>query len=81
MTKQEFNTVFSIAKDNSIKLLNEDIDIFKGLYEKNFRPVTVAPRQIAAFIRWQAGYIGGGWDNEELDKIRDFGRKRIIILE
>lgn len=78
MTTQEFKSAFALA-NGPAELLGEDLAPFDGFGLPEFQPVTVTIRQVARLIRWQAQYIGGGWDSTALDEIRSCGRRRFVI--
>ena len=82
MTKNEFNRAFEIAQNNNISLLDIDNSILYGCALPEFKyPVHCTIIQLAALIRWQAQYIFGGWDSEELDFIAFIAKKKFILVD
>lgn len=79
MNKAEFTDALRIAKDATIDLTDEEIGLMDGYGLPDFKPVSVSTRQVARMVRWQAQYIFGGWDAEEINSIRQLGRKRFEI--
>ena len=79
MNVAEFKDALRIAKDADIDLSDEELGVMNGYGLPDFKPVSVSTRQVARMIRWQAQYIGGGWDAEEINSIRQLGRKRFEI--
>ena len=83
MTKTELSNAVELATSD-VDLGNEtlQIDIFDGFGLPDFKPVTVTTRQLAALIRWQAEYLGGGsgLDAAALNEIATIGRKRFLVV-
>ena len=78
MTTNEFKAAFAIAQSNE-SLENADYENLYGFGLPDFKPTTTTLRAVAKMMRWQAARFDGGWDNEALNEIREFGRKRFII--
>lgn len=87
MNTAEFKAAFAIADNPNITLYpNEDISIFDGYGLPSFQPIVATLRQVAALMRWQAGYIfsrenGSKWNSEELTAIRRLLRHKVTIAE
>jgi hypothetical protein len=79
MNKAEMTQALAIAKSDA-DLMNEDIAIFDGYGLPDFTPVHVTVRQVARIIRWQAQYMNGEWDADEINSIANLGRKRFMII-
>lgn len=79
MNKVEFTDALRIAKDSTIDLIDEELGLMNGYGLPNFEPVSVSTRQVARMIRWQALYLNGGWDVEEINSVRQLGRNRFEI--
>lgn len=80
MTAKEFKTAFSIA-DSESDLSHEDTTRFMGFGLQDFAPVCCTLRQIASLIRWQALTFAGTWEMDALDEIREYGRRKFIVLD
>lgn len=80
MNKAEMTQALTIAKNADIDLTNEDISLFDGYGLNGFVPIHVTVKQVARVIRWQAQYMNGTWDAEEINMITNYGRKRFIII-
>ena len=79
MNKAEMTQALAIAK-SKIDLQDQEISIFDGYGLSDFVPVHVTILQVARLIRWQAQYMNGGWDADEINMIANKGRKRFIII-
>jgi inorganic pyrophosphatase/exopolyphosphatase len=80
MNTQEFKAAFAIAK-SSQDLSHVDTSHLFGYALKDFQPTATTLEAVAAIMRWQALYFNGNWNQEELDEIRQIGRKRFIISD
>lgn len=80
MTSKQFKQAFQIANNNDIELMG-DLSQFNGYALSDFKPVHATINQVAWLIRWQAQYLSGGWDMEELERIAKVGRTKFIILD
>lgn len=69
MTRAELAECRRIAQDSSIDLSGEDDSALHGCGLPEFEPVTVSPRTVAKFLRWQCCTLSGGWDSSEYDDI------------
>ena len=78
MTLAEFRQAFKLAQSDE-EITENYQEVFDGYGLRDFQPVTVTIRQVARLMRWQAQYLSGGWDNEELNTIREVGRKKFLI--
>ena len=79
MTKAEFNRAFAIAQSDA-DLSNVDDEHLFGFGLPDFKKVVTTLRAVAKTIRWQAGQFNGEWNNEALQEIREFGRKRFEVI-
>lgn len=79
MTKSEFTRAVEIATSDR-DLGGIDTTILHGCGLPGFRPVAVALDTVAAVIRWQCCYLGGGLDAEELASCRRIFRHRVEIV-
>ena len=79
MNKIEFIDAMRIAKDSTIDLQNDDMDIMYGCGLPDFQPVSVSTRQVARLIRWQAQCFDGTWDSEAVNEVRQIGRRMFEI--
>lgn len=81
MTLAEFNAAFLIANNPRIPLYPEpDTSTFCGFGLPDFEPTLCTIHQVAALLRWQGQYLGGGWDWEAVCEVWHFGRYRFIII-
>lgn len=79
MTKQEFKRAFEVAKSGD-DLDHVDYSALDGCGLPDFQPVHTTIDAVARLIRWQARYMNGGWDSQELDNVAQIARKRFIII-
>lgn len=79
MNKAELKQALAIAK-SKIDLQDQDISIFDGYGLSDFKVVHVTVLQVARLIRWQAQYMNGSWDAEEINSIANRGRKYFQII-
>lgn len=79
MTTQEFKEAFKIAESKE-DLSQHDIGVFDGFGLQEFETVTVHVKQVARLIRYQAQYMNGGWDADALNEVREFGRRKFIVV-
>ena len=81
MTHTEFKQAADIAMNHpEIDLSQEEIAHFDGFSLPGFEPVICTSFQLARLIRWQCGYIGGGFDAGELNQIRRLGKRLFQII-
>jgi hypothetical protein len=80
MTTKEFKAAFALAESQEVLPVGfADLGAFDGFALKEFQPVTVTLAHVAALIRYQAGYMSGGFDAEALAEVRECGRRRFVI--
>lgn len=79
MTKKEFKQAFSVAQSNE-DLSSEPLEHFYGFGLKDFKPVCATIRQVARLMRYQAQYMDGTWDMNELTAIQEYGRRKFQII-
>ena len=80
MTAEQFRNAIVLAKaDVTIDPIIHHLDDFLGYGLEGFEPITVTLEQVARCIIYQAGYMGGGWDEEEIENIKYFSRRKFII--
>jgi len=80
MNAIEFKKAFAIAKSGK-SLAHINIDCMFGFGLKDFQPVTCTLEQIAYLMKWQALQFNGVWLSEELEIIRQAGKKKFIIID
>lgn len=81
MNKREFSESLAIAKDSSVDLQKDDMDIFSGFGLPDFPvEVFVTIRQIARLIRWQCFCFDGSIDSYELNEIGRIGRRKFQVI-
>jgi len=80
MTKEQVSKAYEIA-NNGQEIGFDGIEIFDGYGLPDFKPVHATILQVAKLMKWQAQYISGQWDSEELNEICKLGRKRFIIID
>lgn len=81
MTLQQFRQSWKLAKDNQVDLSTEEQGHLFGFGLPEFKPVACTIRQVARLIRWQGGMFNGGWDMNMVDEVRQYGRKKFLIIE
>lgn len=82
MTAEQFRHAVIIAKaDVQIDSKAHSLEPFDGYGLPDFEPITVTIEQVARCILYQCAYMFGGWDEEELENVRYFAKKRFIISE
>ena len=88
MNTVQFNQAFELAKAK-VELpeyrpadfgLDVDYGLFDGYAYPDFDPVTCTIKQVAALMRWQARYLNGNWDMEEINDIREVGRAKFMVV-
>ena len=81
MTAEQFRHAFVIAKaDVEIDTEKHTLRPFDGYGLEGFEPITVTLEQVARCIRYQCAYMfGGGWDEEELESLKYYGKRKFII--
>jgi len=80
MNTPEYKAAFTLAR-SSADLSKVTTDHLFGYGLKDFEPTATTLEAVAAVMRWQALRFNGSWDNEELDSIRQLGKKRFIIID
>lgn len=79
MNAAQFKQAFSLA-DSDVDLTGVDDSHLFGYGLRDFKPVFTTIEAVAKIIRWQAHYLNGKWDQNELNEIARLGRKRFLIL-
>ncbi len=79
MNAAQFKQAFSLADSDTCLSLVDDTHLF-GYGLPDFKPVFTTIEAVAKIIRWQARYLNGKWDQNELNEIARLGRKRFLIL-
>ena len=79
MNAAEYKRAFDVAKSD-VDLSHVDDTILDGYGLPGFGPVVATVEQVAKTMRWQARYLNGGWDGEQLTEIREFFRKRVTVV-
>ena len=80
MTKQEFAKAVELAKSDKKLCDEEALDVFLGCGYKDFVPVYVTLELVGKFIRWQAQYMNGEWDANELNQLARVARQKFLII-
>lgn len=82
MTRNQFATCVSLARDYSRDLSSVDDSAVFGCGLPNFKPVFVTVDQVAKFVRWQCGYIygGSGFDPVALAECADIARSKFTLV-
>ena len=78
MNKSEMKKALSIAKSD--KDLQDFPNCMIGCALPDFTPCNVTLEAVASLIRYQASYMVGGWDLDEINNIAKIGQKRFIIV-
>ena len=82
MTVPQLKAALIIAKaDVKIDEHVHSLIPFDGFGLSDFKPVEVTIEQVARLIRYQAAYMNGDWDEQAIEEIKFFGKKRFIITE
>jgi hypothetical protein len=79
MTAKEFKRAFDLAKSNA-DLSDVDDSVLHGCALPGFEPVTASIEAVAAFIRWQARYLNGRWNDAELTDLQNIFRRKVTML-
>ena len=79
MNTVQFNKAFELAKAK-VELLDVDFGRFDGFALQEFEPVICTIKQVAALMRYQAKYLNGNWDMEEISDIREIGRTKFMVV-
>ena len=81
MKKVQMAEAVGIAKsDEELSGAHSGLAIFDGFGLPGFGTVFVTTKQVAILIRYQAHYFNGGWDEDAIREIWEFGRKRFMIV-
>ena len=81
MTRNQFATAVSLARDFSRDLSAVDDSPLFGCGLPGFKPVFVTTEQVAKFVRWQCAYINGnGFDGKALAECADIARARFTLV-
>lgn len=80
MNKQEFSRALEAAKSDEC-FLDVDDSLLFGCGLVDFEPVHCSTKQVAKLIRYQAQYLNGNWDWNEINDLARIARKKFIILE
>lgn len=87
MNADQFRRAFAIADKRDatgrceIDLSNEDDSQFDGCALPGFQPIVATVRQVAKLMRYQAMYLNGRWDMEELNELQRLLRHKVTILD
>lgn len=79
MSGAQFRAAVELAKSGE-SLPVDDGETFWGFALPDFAPVWVTIAQLASLIRWEALQFNGEFDNEALQTIQKYGRKRFQII-
>lgn len=79
MNVNEFKKAFALANSND-DLANFP-DCMIGCALPDFIPCHVTIADVASLIRYQAGYIFGGWKMSEIVAIAKLSKKAFIIVD
>jgi hypothetical protein len=82
MTRNQFATCVSLARDYSRDLSTVDDSAIFGCGLPGFKPIFVTREQVAKFVRWQCSYIYGasGFDGESLAECADIARAKFTLV-
>ena len=78
MTSKEFKQAFKLAASDE-DLSAADIDCFFGFGLGDFKRMSCTLSQVARLIRWQAQYLGGGWDADALTEMKAMKHKFDVL--
>ncbi len=79
MNAAEYKRAFEVA-NSDIDLSDVDDTILDGYGLPGFGPVVATVKQVAKVMRWQARYLNGEWDGEQLTEIKELFRKRVTVV-
>lgn len=65
--------------DVSIDADKHPIEPMYGCGLEDFEPVEVTLEQVARHIRWQASYMDGTWDWNEIDNIKHIAKNKFLL--
>lgn len=80
MTIHEFRAAVELVDTGDDRVNFDNIHIFDGFAMDDFGKVTCTIIDVAGLLVWQARTFAGTWDCEAMDVVRQFGRKRFIIV-
>lgn len=78
---EDFNKALAIAQaDVKIDPVMHPIDPMFGCGCSDFEPIEITLEQMARHIRWQAAFMDGTWDYDEINSCKVIA-KRVFLLE
>lgn len=82
MTRNQFASAVTLARDYSRDFSTVDDSPLYGCGLPDFKPVFVTVEQVAKFVRWQCAYIYGasGFDSEALAECADIARTKFTLV-
>ena len=80
MNKNEFSLALAMAQDRNIDLSNVDDTHLDGCGLPTFDKVATSIKAVAKLIRWQAQYLNGSWDMDEINNLRNISRRKFEIV-
>jgi len=83
MNKVEMSKALEIAQSNrqfTETQLNESYKLFDGYGLINFESVFCTIESVAILIRYQAQYLNGDFDFDEINSIAKIGKHKFIII-
>lgn len=76
----DFEKALIIAKaDVTIDETAHSTDHLFGCGLSDFEPVEVSIESVARFIRWQAAYMDGTWDEEEIENCKYIAKRKFLL--
>ena len=79
MTREQFSATLAIARSDK-DLSAFDDEILHGCGLPGFERVSVVIEVAAKLLRWQCVTLAGGIDNEELERMRETFRTKVLIV-
>ena len=84
MTKDQLSQALTLARNLETPLpgyLSEEMAIFEGCADREFKPIYVTVDQLASLIRGQVvSCFDGSLDSEELQEIANYGRLKFMVI-
>jgi hypothetical protein len=81
MTRNQFASAVTLARDYSRDFSAIDDSSLFGCGLPGFKPVFVTVEQVAKFVRWQCAFINGnGFDGEALQECADIARAKFTLV-
>jgi hypothetical protein len=77
---QQFRSAVHIAKNEPERTEGVNQDHLFGCGTPEFKQTSTSIEAVAALIRYQALFMDGSWDEEEIESLRLTAKKKFILI-